>query len=111
MFKAARVSQTKTERSSSTKVPQPINQAIDDLVHRLGMTKALKQYNVITSWNEIVGEQIGRMTKAQRMEHGVLVVSVESAPWRAELTMKRREIIDKLNKAIGDHVVKDIRFR
>jgi predicted nucleic acid-binding Zn ribbon protein len=111
MFTTARAGRAKSGKSASRKGPEPIGKAIDDLIRRMGMTKALKQYSVITSWNEIVGEHIGRMTKAQRMEQGVLIVSVESAPWRAELTMKRREIIEKLNRAMGERVVKDIRFR
>jgi predicted nucleic acid-binding Zn ribbon protein len=36
---------------------------------------------------------------------------VTTAPWRAELSMKRLEILQKINRAVGADVVKDIRFR
>ncbi len=77
----------------------------------LGIDGALRKYRVITGWDEVVGEQIARVARPQRIENGVLFVSVSSAPWRAELTMKRTEIIQKLNEAAGSGVVKDIRFR
>jgi predicted nucleic acid-binding Zn ribbon protein len=36
---------------------------------------------------------------------------VTTAPWRAELSMKRLELIEKMNTRVGTRVVNDIRFR
>lgn len=71
----------------------------------------MKQYDVITTWESIVGEQIAKVTKVQRIDNGVLYIGVATAPWRAELTMKRTDIIEKINRAVGRHIVKEIRFR
>ena len=99
-------------RSRETKsVPESFGQALGTLVRQLGITKTLRQYDVIMSWDAIVGEKIAKVAKAQRMENGTLFVSVASAPWRAELTIMRREIIEKINAAMGNKIVKDIRFR
>lgn len=88
-----------------------LNAALTDLVASLGITKKLREYNAITSWEVIVGEQISRVAKPQRIDNGVLYVAVSSAPWRAELSMRRREIAEKINAAVGKRVVQDIRFR
>ena len=85
--------------------------AIRDLAKHLGLEKNLEDYQVVTSWAEIVGEQIAKVTQAQRMENGVLFVGVSTAPWRAELSMKRMEIMQKINALFGRNVVKEIRFR
>lgn len=85
--------------------------ALDKFVHSLGITKKMKQFSVITSWAEIVGEQIARVTEADRMENGILFVKTATAPWRNELTMRRMEIMEKVNAAAGSKVVKEIRFR
>ncbi len=85
--------------------------ALDKFVHSLGITKKMKQFSVITSWAEIVGEQIARVTDADRMENGILFVKTSTAPWRNELTMRRMEIMEKVNAAAGSNVVKEIRFR
>lgn len=85
--------------------------ALDKFVHSLGITKKMKQFSVITSWSEIVGEQIARVTEADRMENGILFVKTATAPWRNELTMRRMEIMEKVNAAAGSKVVKEIRFR
>jgi predicted nucleic acid-binding Zn ribbon protein len=97
--------------SSGKSQPKAIGAAIQELAKHLGLEKTLGEYEVVTSWQDIVGEQIARVTKAQRIENGVLFVSVETAPWRAELSMKRMEIMQKINAAVGKNVVKEIRFR
>ena len=85
--------------------------ALNDFTSSLGITKKLREYNVVTSWETLVGEQIAKVAKPQRVENGVLFVSVASAPWRAELTIRRREIIERINTGLGKKVVQDIRFR
>jgi predicted nucleic acid-binding Zn ribbon protein len=106
----------KTGRPGRTKSPgksQPKNlgSAIQELVKHLGLEKNLEDYQVVTSWPDIVGEQIAKVTQAQRMENGILFVSVSTAPWRTELSMKRMEIMRKINSLFGKSVVKEIRFR
>lgn len=85
--------------------------AIADLIASLGIDGTLKRYAVLAGWAEVVGEQIARVTEPQRIENGVLFVSVKTAPWRAELSLQRLDIVKKLNAAAGTNVVRDIRFR
>jgi predicted nucleic acid-binding Zn ribbon protein len=107
-LKMGRAGRTK---SSGKSQPRPVGAAIQDLAKHLGLQKNLEEYQVVTSWQEVVGEQIAKVTQAQRMENGVLLVSVSTAPWRAELSMKRMEILRKINATFGKNVVKEIRFR
>ncbi len=51
------------------------------------------------------------MTTATRILQGVLFVHVKTSTWRNELTLRKKEIIDKLNIVIGINVVKDIKFQ
>lgn len=93
------------------KSPKGIAQAIREATAALGIDATLRRYAVITGWNDVVGEQIARVTKPLRLDNGVLYVSVKTAPWRAELSLQRKEIIEKLNDAAGSRIVSDIRFR
>lgn len=92
-------------------MPKAVSSAIAELTSGLGIGGTLDRFSVVTGWSALVGEQIARVSTAQRMENGVLYVSVNTAPWRAELTMRRREIVDKINTTLGKKVVHDIRFR
>ena len=99
------------KRSQEKAYPKPVSMAISDFTSQLGITKKLRQYNVLTSWESIVGEQIAKVTTAQRVENGVLYIGVANAPWRAELTMRKREIMQKIHAAVDKNAIKDIRFR
>lgn len=106
------LSKGRANRSTAVRQqPLALDAALGELTASLGITRKLREYSIITSWEKLVGEQIARVAKPQRVEHGVLLVAVESAPWRAELTMRRREILAKINAATGKKAIVDIRFR
>lgn len=89
---------------------KPIGSALDELVKGLGIQKKLQEYDAVVYWESVVGERIAQMTTATRILQGVLYVHVKTSTWRNELTLRKKEIIDKLNVVIGIDIVKDIRF-
>jgi predicted nucleic acid-binding Zn ribbon protein len=98
----------KKQAASSTKA---LEQAIQELTRSFGIDKKLQQYEAVTRWAIIVGPQIAKETEPQKIEKGLLLVRVRKGVWRNELTMRKSEIIAKLNKAIGSEAVKDIKFQ
>ncbi len=90
---------------------KPISSAIDELVNGLGIQKKLQEYDAIVYWEKVVGDRIAQMTTAIRIKQGILFVHVKTSTWRNELTLRKKEIIDKLNIIIGVDVVKDIKFQ
>jgi len=83
--------------------------AIREFVDKMGLRK-LREYDAVTRWPEIVGEQIARVTEPVRIDRGVLIVRVKNGPWRNELVMRKREILDKTNESLKDARIHDIRF-
>jgi predicted nucleic acid-binding Zn ribbon protein len=88
-----------------------VGEALRKLTGSLGITAKLSEYEVLTGWDRIVGEQIARVSTAERIDHGILYVAVRSAAWRNELTMRRLEILDLVHRTVGRKVVREIRFR
>ncbi len=91
--------------------PRALGDAIEELVTTIGIAAPLRRFSVLTSWERIVGEQVAKVATAERIDDGVLIVRVASAPWRAELTMRRGDILGKIAAVVGEGVVRDIRFR
>ncbi len=91
--------------------PTRAGQVLEEMFRELGIGRTLHQYEVLTSWKSIVGEQIARVTTPDRIDNGVLFVHVTSAPWRAELTARKREILQRIRSVAGNDAVTDIRFR
>ena len=89
---------------------QSLKIAIDSMLKRFGIDKAIAQNKALNIWNEIVGDTVAKNTQPDRVEHGVIIVKVSSPTWRQELYFKKKEIIKKINNTIGKNVIRDIRF-
>ena len=62
-------------------------------------------------WDEAVGERIAKIATPTRMLRGTLIVSVKSGAWRNELSMRKQEIVGRINELLGGEIVKDIKFQ
>ena len=89
--------------------PKALASALDEVLDTFSLTK-IREYNAVTRWAELVGEQIAGVTEAVRIDRGVLVVRVTNSPWRNELMLMKNTILEKVNGAVGQGKVRDIRF-
>lgn len=89
---------------------QSLKLTLDSLLRRYGIDNAIAQNNALNIWNDVVGKSVAKNTTPERVEHGVVIVKVSSPTWRQELYFQKKEIINKINKAIGKNVIRDIRF-
>ena len=89
---------------------ETLKSVIKKAVRNAGVENALKQESAVFMWEEVVGQAVSRVTRAEKVDKGVLTVKTESPTWRQELHMQKKEIIDKINKKIGSKSIKEIRF-
>ena len=87
-----------------------LKKAIEEAIDSAGIKSALSQEAAVVLWGSLVGETVSSVTKAERVESGMLIVKVETAVWRQELHMQKEEIINKINKKIGTRAIREIRF-
>tara|TARA_B100000965_G_C19480252_1_gene708177 strand:- start:74 stop:349 length:276 start_codon:yes stop_codon:yes gene_type:complete len=79
-------------------------------INEAGIKKAIDQEEAVLLWGDVVGKNISKVTAATKVDKGTLIVKTDSATWRQELHMQKKEIINKINKKIGSIAIKDIRF-
>ncbi|HOZ20235.1 MAG TPA: DUF721 domain-containing protein [bacterium] len=89
---------------------QHISKGLAQLIHQLGLEQRLKQQRVIEEWPQLVGEKIGKISRPDHLQEGVLYVRVASMTWRTELLFQKQAILAKIGSALGEGLVKDIRF-
>ena len=89
---------------------EQLKKVLKKAINESGFKKAIDQENAVFVWGEVVGKNISEVTKATGVDKGTLVVKTESATWRQELHMQKKEIINKINKKIGSIAIKEIRF-
>ncbi len=75
-----------------------------------GLETPLLQKRLMDSWSEVVGEVVANYTENMYIKNQTLVVHLTNPALRSDLSMMRKEIVNKLNAHVGTLVIADIRF-
>lgn len=81
---------------------------LDDLFKAYGWTEKMDGVRVINNWEKVMGKIIAKHTLNLNVKKGTLYVEVDSSALCNELYMERSLIIDKINKALGKKVIKEL---
>ncbi len=96
---------------SREKKPDTLNDVLTAFFKERGLLKDLKEQMIIAEWEEVVGEEIGKRAKAERVDDGVLFVKVSSDAWRTQLLMVTNDLLAKIKDFYnGEGIIKSIRF-
>lgn len=90
--------------------PTKIAGILDSVVSSLGLGRSYRGWQVVTKWEEIVGEYNAKHAPAFKFEDGVLYLEVEDAAKRANLSMQQEEFMEKIHTYPYGRVVKQLRF-
>ena len=75
-----------------------------------GLETPLQQKRLVEAWPQIAGPLVERYTLNTYIYNQVLFVRLSSPALRAELSMRRQELVTQLNQHVGSQVITDIRF-
>ena len=75
-----------------------------------GWEKKVREHRVFEVWEDEVGGPIAENTRPKSVSRGVLFVIAKSSVWVQELTLKKPEILKRLNQRMGGEIIKDIKF-
>ncbi|NVO01450.1 MAG: DUF721 domain-containing protein [Bacteroidetes bacterium] len=90
---------------------QPVKNVIDDLLNLYGIREKYNEYKINYKWEEMMGKMIAKHTVRIYLSKKVMYINLDSAALRQELSFAKTKIIEKLNKAMGEHVVDEIVFK
>lgn len=87
-----------------------ISDIIRDILKNRGWGAKVEEHKVFSVWGEVVGDRVAKNSAPKQINRGALVVITKNPTWTQQLTMMKEKIIKKLNKRLGDDIVKEIRF-
>jgi len=87
---------------------QSLKDALSHLIDSYGLREKMDELDITTGWDVTVGAMVARHTVSVRLRRGRLVVKVDSAPLRQELTYMRDALKEVLNRRAGRRVVEEI---
>lgn len=89
---------------------ESVSRSLSYLLSRWGLSSCIAEHQALFVWDEVVGENVMRVAWPLSVRGGVLLIQTKSSVWAQELSMRRGEIIRKLNERIGKQVICEIRF-
>ncbi len=92
------------------KIPERLGVALQPILDGLDTEGHFGIVRLMKVWPEVVGENIARRTEVQSLKFHTAVVKVSGPMWIQELNLMRGQILERLQHALGDDIVRDIRF-
>ncbi len=75
-----------------------------------GLETPLLQKRLVEAWPEVAGPLVASYTLNTYIYNQTLYVRLSNPSLRADLSMRRSELTKKLNDAVGEQVITDVRF-
>jgi len=83
---------------------------VSEVLARYNLEAEYQTQRVLLLWNTVVGHQIAQVSRAERFLHGTLWVAVASPIVSQELSFLKGQYIERLNSAVGEDIIRQIRF-
>ncbi len=83
---------------------------LDTFMDYIGLDAKMQELKILDVWSDCVGKTIAQYSTPVELRKNKLMVRVENAAWRFELSMKKEEIISRLNNNFRKKLIKEIIF-
>ena len=90
--------------------PQHIGIIVEDILSECGYLSFCKEYGAMIKWEYIAGEKLGRVSRCERINAGILYVKVYASSWRQEAQYMKEKFLHRIHKDFGCSTIKDIVF-
>ena len=91
--------------------PVPIGSLLDDVLGAYRLYADQDLVRVWELWESVVGESIAAQAQPAGFKDRLLLVHTRSSAWIHQLRFNKKELIARLNVALGNELIGDIRFR
>ena len=89
---------------------QSVKDVILQALREQGLETPLHQKRLVEAWPQVAGPVIARYTLNTYIYNQTLYVRLSNPALRADLSMRRQELTEKLNAVVGEQVIVDVRF-
>jgi predicted nucleic acid-binding Zn ribbon protein len=88
-----------------------IGSIIGDVLKKYGHQTDAELVQVWQVWDSILGNVIAQNAKPAAFKGRILLVHVTSSSWIHQLQFLKKEMIAKLNDALGKALIEDLKFK
>ncbi len=88
-----------------------VSELIELFMNQYGLGKKYGEFKLLQAWSQMMGPMIANRTTDLRIVNDVLIVQLNSASLKSELSYAKTKIVERLNEAAGKVVIQDIIFQ
>lgn len=85
-----------------------IGDALKAFLKKSRLNSGIQALQIEELWEKLMGKTIARYTDKIEIVNHTLFIRTNVGPLRNELIYQKKEIIDRVNEALGDKVIKDV---
>jgi len=90
--------------------PEKVGSILESILEQSGLNRRATERDMLSTWDDMVGERIAGHTKAVDFEDGILLIEADHVAWRQELTLLFPDILRRYAERFGKNAVRDIRW-
>ena len=88
-----------------------LSQALQQFLKQSRLKGNIQAMQIEEVWEELMGKTIARYTDSIQIINQTLFISTSVAPLKNELLFQKEKIIQRVNEALGEKVIKDVVIR
>lgn len=91
--------------------PKPLSDALERLVRSFGAPSVSALDGIFGNWETVVGTEVASHSRPVKLEGDQLTVAVDDGVWASQLRWMTTEVIDALNREVGEGTVTRLTVR
>jgi len=91
--------------------PEDIEHILKKVIKKIGAKGRGSIEEVVQAWQGAIETGAVAHTKPVALKKNILTIEVDSSTWLYFLSLKKKSILTKMEKALGKAVITDIKFR
>lgn len=98
-------------RIKKRRTPTRVDTILRAALKRYGLDAKIERYRFVTYWSEIVGEELSKRSRPERLRGNTLIVAVKNAAWAQEMSFLKAVILKRLTRYLDSDVrIDDVQF-
>jgi hypothetical protein len=85
-----------------------IGEALQQFIKNSKLKNGVQALQIEDAWEKIMGKTIARYTDKIQIINSTLFITTNVAPLKNELLYQKEKIIERVNEALGEKVIKEV---
>jgi len=90
---------------------QSISEVIEQMLDKYKISGKMDEVHLVEIWEELMGKTIANHTEKITIKNGKLILKLDSAVLKEELSYSKQKLMDMLNEALGKVSILEVVIR